>query len=268
MASFARRDADIELYKPIFIAGVSGIGSVGRIAADLLIEQLHAVRLVRFYSDDLPPTARVDDDCSVAVPSYGLWAARLESRDVMILRGDCQATSLQGQASLAREAFREALKHDPSLTIALGGCYMDDQEAPARLLGAVTDPRMKKRFEAHGIEFVPGTPDQGIAGMPGTLMALCEAYEVDGLCMIAETGGLFDDPLGARSIVEALSGILGVDIDASSLREDDAVQDEEPSAEADPPYFGRASLPREAALPCSALEMVFHYPPVDLGQLS
>ena len=158
MASFARRDAEIELDKPILIAGVSGIGNVGRIAADLLVDQLHAVRLVRLYSDDLPQMAHVGDDCSVAVPSYGLWAARLKDRDVMILRGDCQATSLQGQACLAREAFREALRHDPSLAIALGGCYMDGQDVPTRLLGAVTDPSMKARFEAYGIEFVPGNP--------------------------------------------------------------------------------------------------------------
>ena len=105
--------------------------------------------------------------------------------------------------------------------------------------------------------------------MPGTLMALCEAYKVDGLCMIAETGGLFDDPLGARSIVKALSGILGVEIDASCLCKDNAPQAEEPSAETDPPYFGRASIrPGEVALSCADLEMIFHDPPVHLGQLS
>ena len=238
MASFARHDFRPVLRDPILIAGLPGVGDVGRIAADLMADQLHARRMARFFSDDLPPVAYVDESCSARAPCHSLWVARADDADVVLLRGECQAASLQGQMSLARDAFEEVLEHDPSLVITLGGCYVDGKDGPPRLLGAVSDRRLKPLFETAGIDFVPGEPINGIAGASGALITLCEEYGVDCLSIVAETSGLFEDPLGAKAVVEALSRILNVEMDTSSLSGGDAPCEEAQAPGSDPPYFG------------------------------
>ncbi len=239
MASFARFDSRPLLKDPILIAGLPGVGDIGKIAVDLIADQLHAERLVRIFSDDLPATVYVDEDCCIEAPCFSLWLARLKDADVVFLRGNCQATSIQGQISLAKKAFELVLEHDPSLVISLGGSCIEDSEKSPRLLGAVTEPGMKQLFELYGIDLVPEEPMMGIGGVAGALMALCDAYGVDGLCIVAETSGMFEDNMGAKAIVDALSSLLGVEIDTSCLSEDtNEPPEDEPFQEQDPPYFG------------------------------
>ncbi len=239
MASFARYDLKPKLKDPVLIAGLPGVGDIGKIAVDFISEQLHAERIARFYSDDLPTTVYVDDDCSIEAPCHSLWLLRLEDMDVLFLRGNCQATSIQGQMSLAKDVFEYLLDNDPSLVVSLGGCYIEGSERTPRLLGATTEPSMKEIFEMYGIEFVPGEPLMGIGGIAGALMTLCDAYHVDGLCIVAETSGLSEDNMGARAIVDALANLLGVEIDSSCLSEDaEEAAEEESSQEPDPSYFG------------------------------
>ncbi|NLU03902.1 MAG: proteasome assembly chaperone family protein, partial [Methanothermobacter sp.] len=53
---------DIELSSPIFIEALPGIGHVGKLAADHIIDELKAVKFAELYSPSFPPQVLVDED--------------------------------------------------------------------------------------------------------------------------------------------------------------------------------------------------------------
>lgn len=51
-----------ELDDPVFIEGVPGIGLVGKLAVDHLVEELDSKPVRRVYSEYFPPAISVDED--------------------------------------------------------------------------------------------------------------------------------------------------------------------------------------------------------------
>ena len=164
MASSVSYDSRPALRRPVFIEGLPGVGNIGKLAADLISEQLGAIRFARIYSDDLPPQVVLDDECIAEAACNELWYADIGDRDVVFLLGEFQGTTPAGQYNLSETAFRIVLPHDPSLVLTLGG-YGTGQLTPApRVLGAVSRPEMKPDLEAAGVGFYPGEPQGGIVG--------------------------------------------------------------------------------------------------------
>ena len=50
------------LDEPVLIEGLPGVGNVGKLAAEHLVEQLKATKFADIYSKFFPPQVLVDDD--------------------------------------------------------------------------------------------------------------------------------------------------------------------------------------------------------------
>jgi len=53
---------DIELDNPIFIEALPGLGHVGKLAADHMIDELGATKFAEIYSPTFPPQVLVKDE--------------------------------------------------------------------------------------------------------------------------------------------------------------------------------------------------------------
>lgn len=53
---------EVELDQPIFIEALPGIGHVGKLAADHIIDELNATKFAELYSPSFPPQVLVDDN--------------------------------------------------------------------------------------------------------------------------------------------------------------------------------------------------------------
>ena len=219
MASSVSYDRRPALRRPVFIEGLPGVGNIGKLAADLICEQLGAVRFARIYSDDLPPQVVLDDECIAEAACNELWYADIGDRDVVFLLGEFQGTTPAGQYNLSETAFRIVLHHDPSLVLTLGG-YGTGQLTPApRVLGAVSRPEMKPDLEAAGVGFYPGEPQGGIVGAAAMVLAFGKMYGIDSACIMGETSGYIVDYRSARNVVNSVCALLGIDVDTSSFQE-------------------------------------------------
>jgi uncharacterized protein (TIGR00162 family) len=204
----------------ILIEGLPGVGNVGKLAAEHLIDELKAEKFAEIYSKFFPPQVLVDDDGVVKLVNNELFYYKQNAKlkhDLIFLIGDYQGLSPEGQYNLSSKVLDLALKYGVKLIITLGGYGLGRMVDKPRVLGAVSNKDMIEEMKGHGIVFQRGEPGSGIVGASGLLLGLGKINAVDGVCLMGETSGYFADPKSAQEVLKVLTKILKVKIDFSEL---------------------------------------------------
>ncbi len=210
-----------DLKRPILIEGLPGVGNVGKIAVDFLCDALKAVKFGTIYSENFPPQVTLDDQCVIQPACNELYYIKdLNGRDVIFLRGDCQGSTPEGQYIICEDVTTEVLlKLDVSYIYTLGGYGTGAMVDTPRVLGAVSDAKLKTKLEEHGVVFSPGEPAAGIVGASALFIMFGKMYGIDSACLMGETSGYFVDHKSAAAVLQVLESILGVTLDKKDLEE-------------------------------------------------
>lgn len=209
------------LNSPVLIGGLPGIGNIGKIAAEYLIEKLKMEKMADMYSQYLPPQVFIGDDGITHLVKNSIYYKKFPNKnDLMILVGDFQGTTQEGQYELSYLVLELAKKFNVSAVYTLGGYSTGKISETPRVLGAVTDINLQQTLEDGGVVFPKGEPGGGIVGSAGLMLGMGkELFEIDGACLMGETSGYFADPKGAREVIKVLSKILGVKISLEDIEE-------------------------------------------------
>jgi uncharacterized protein (TIGR00162 family) len=211
----------IKLNDPILIEGLPGIGNVGKIAAEYVVEKLKMEKYADIFSEYLPPQVFMDDSGVVRLVSMALYYKKMpKTKDLLVLVGDFQGTTQEGQYELSYFILELAKKLNVSMIYTLGGYSIGKIPENPRVLGAITNESMLKPLMAGGVVFPKGEPGGGIVGSAGLILGLGkELFDLKGACLMGETSGYFADPKGARVLVKALVNLLNLKIDIADLDE-------------------------------------------------
>ena len=71
--------ADPELREPVLVEGLPGVGHVGKLAAEHLLEEFESTLVRRVYADEFPPQVDVDDDGVASLTHASFHAVDLSS---------------------------------------------------------------------------------------------------------------------------------------------------------------------------------------------
>jgi uncharacterized protein (TIGR00162 family) len=71
--------ADPELREPVLVEGLPGVGHVGKLAAEHLLEEFESTLVRRVYADEFPPQVDVDDDGVASLTCASFHAVDLSS---------------------------------------------------------------------------------------------------------------------------------------------------------------------------------------------
>lgn len=204
----------------IFIEGLPGVGNVGKLAAEHLIDELKAEKFADIYSKYFPPQVLVDDDGVVKLVNNELYFVKHNKKlknDLLFLVGDYQGLTPEGQYNLSDKLLDIAEGFGVKLIITLGGYGLGRMIDKPKVLGAVSNPKMIKEMKDYGVVFQRGEPGSGIVGASGLLLGLGKIKDIDGVCLMGETSGYFADPKSAQEVLKVLTKILEVKIDFSEL---------------------------------------------------
>ena len=211
-----------KLKNPILIEGLPGIGNVGKIAIDFLIEELKAKKLYSLFSHTLPPSVFVNDDDLVELPRIEVYYKKLEKgkNDLLILTGDVQPVDEVSSYSFCESIIDLLKKFKGKEIVTTGGIGL--QEVPEKPKVFITG-NTKKIVEKYGrsariekkIHGVVGP----IVGVSGLLIGLGDRRNVDGVALLAET---FAHPMylgvkGAQEILRVLNIRFRLGIDLNRL---------------------------------------------------
>jgi len=210
------------LKDPIFVEGLPGVGNVGKLAAEHLVEEIKAKRFAVIFSRYFPPQVLVTDDGTIKLVRNELYYWRREGGngpDLVVLVGDYQGLTPEGQYVLAARMVDVCVELGVRRIYTLGGFGVGRMVEDPRVLGAVTKAELLPEMRAKGVTFSKGEPGSGIVGASGLLLGLGDIKGIPAVCLMGETSGYFIDPSAARKLVVILSGLLGIKVDLSKLEE-------------------------------------------------
>ena len=213
---------ELGLNAPIMLEGLPGVGNVGKLAAEHLISEVKAEKFASIFSKYFPPQVMVEEDGIARLVSNELYyhkATGSEKHDLIILVGDYQGLTPEGQFLLSSAMVDFAKKYHVSKLITLGGFGVGHMVEEPRVLGAASDKKMVAELRELGVTLTRGEPGSGIVGASGLLLAFAQLCAIPAACLMGETSGYFVDPASARALLKKLQGILGLPIDLSKLDE-------------------------------------------------
>ena len=212
---------EVELDNPIFIEALPGLGHVGKLAADHMIDELGATKFAEIYSPTFPPQVLVKDEGVIENMFNELYYLRdvgEDNLDLIILVGNTQSLSPEGQYLTCKEILEFVKQFDIDRIYTLGGMVTSPQpvENP-KVFGAATKEANIELLKEADIEIRAN--DGGIVGASGLFLGLGVRQGIQGSCLMGETPGYFIDAEAAEAILKKLSFLLNFEINTDKLDE-------------------------------------------------
>lgn len=206
---------DVELDRPVMIEGLPGVGLVGKIATDHVIDELDMEAIGYVDCDGLPKIAVYGDNGHEVETPVRIYAD--PERDVLALQSDIPV-SRQAAPGFA-EILVDWLESVDALPLFLSGLALEEPKpdvAPTVYGVATGDSAVE--LEENDID-PPG--ERGVIGGPtGALVNRASHRSLDSCCLIVESDPQFPDPAAARQLIaHAIEPIAGISVSTDDLVE-------------------------------------------------
>jgi len=208
-----------KLNNPILIEGLPGIGNVGKLAVEHLIEETKAKKFAEIYSKDFPPQVFINTDGTVKLVNNEFYyiKSKKNERDIVLLTGDYQGLSSQGQYELVEKILDICEELNIKELFTLGGYGLGHEIENPKVLCATTDKSLVKVMKKYGAVFKKNEPGGGIVGASGLLLGIGKIRGFQGTCFMGETPGYLVDPKSAKAVLKILMKVTNLKVGLSAL---------------------------------------------------
>lgn len=208
---------------PIVIEGLPGIGNVGKIAADFLIDALKAKKIYEVVSNDFPHCVFVNENNLVELPSIEIYHKELGNRSLLILAGDVQPLTEVSCYEFCNSLLDTFQKENVQEIITLGGialqkipvkprvhCTGNSKKIVQKYLGSDNDQKAAYGFVGP------------IIGVSGVLPGLAGKRNIPSATLLAETFGHpnYIGVRGAKELLRVLNKELNLKLRVDDLNEE------------------------------------------------
>lgn len=207
---------------PVFVEGLPGVGHVGKLAAQHLVDSGQAKLWLTLHSPDFPPQVAVDENGILRLLKAEVWLlpAQGKSPSLLVMTGDAQPMSGPGQHDLVEAVLDRIAALGCKELYTLGGYGTGTRVDKPEVLAAATDVKTVARLRKLGLRFPDeDSPGGGIIGASGLFLGLGALRGMTGACLMGETNGYLVDPKAARAVLEALGKVLGRKLDLAGLQD-------------------------------------------------
>ncbi|MCJ7761578.1 PAC2 family protein [Candidatus Bathyarchaeota archaeon] len=206
------------LEDPILIQGLPGLGFVGKIVVDFLIDQLKPTKFAELYS---PNIALPDGDVGVTVeldstftlPKYEFYAYTNNKPHVILLTGDTQPNPW-GQYNIAKSVLDFVEGFKCRTVVAVGGYALQRREmeivyAVGSEPSIVSD--LKEKFNVQ--------PAQSgmIKGAFGVTLGLGKGRNLKCLGLLGATVGTYPDLRASRNVIRMVASMFDLPVVLSDI---------------------------------------------------
>jgi len=207
-----------KLRDPVLIQGLPGLGLVGKIAVDYLIEELRPKMIAELYSDylflpDGKSGVLVDFNGICHLPHYEFYAY-INSKgkvDIILLAGDTQPVSW-AQYMVAEKVIDYVRTLGVRKIITLGGTIT--QARRKEVFAVANDDSLLKWLSSYGVK-----PSRGgaVTGACGVLVGLARLYDMEAFSLMGSVGEIYPDPEASKAVLEVLIKMFNIPVSLSKL---------------------------------------------------
>lgn len=213
--SFIRCAEKPKLKQPLLIVGLPGIGFVSKLAVDHLVRELKAKPFATLYSPHFPNQVLALKNGRLRPFSMRFYHAKLKKRDVVLVRGDLQPLTVEGQYEVSAHVLSFFQSIGGVDVLAMAGYAVNPVPKNPSIYSFSTSKQLWSNLQKAGAKST--TVIVPIVGMAGLVPALSKLYGLRGACLLVETPGNTVDAVGAKHLVAFLGKWLGEDFDVKAL---------------------------------------------------
>lgn len=209
-----------KLENPVLIEGLPGIGNVGKIAVDFIVEKLGAKKLYNVFSYYLPHSVFVNEDNLVELPKIEIYYKKSRNgRDMLFLVGDSQPVDEPSCYAFCRRVLNVVAEYGCKEIVTLGGVGLKEIPKEPKLYLTGTDSKIIKKYSSKSTETNLYGVIGPIVGVSGILVALSRLKGQAGVAILGETLGhpMFVGVHTAKIMLDYLSEKLSFKINLKDL---------------------------------------------------
>ncbi len=209
-----------KLNKPLLIEGLPGIGNVGKVAVDFLIDELDAKKLYEITSYTFPHSVFVNEDNLVELPIVEVFYKRFTGKkDILLLGGDVQPIDEISSYEFSDKILDIVQKLKGNEIITLGGIGLADIPKKPKVYCTGNTKKAIDRYKDDTLSSNLYGVVGPIVGVSGLLLGLASRRKMEAVSFLAETYGhpMYLGIKGAKEILKLLNKKLELKIDINKL---------------------------------------------------
>lgn len=204
---------DVSLDDPVLVEGLPGVGLVGKIAADHIVDEFDMELYGTVHCESLAPVGVYHEDAREVQPPVRIYAAPAE--DLLVLQSDVPVNE-EAVREFA-DCFTAWLADVDATPVYLTGLAAKKGDSPPAMHGVATNGG-GARLDDLDVDL---PPESGvISGPTGALVNRAGEQGVESVALVVESDPQFPDPEASRILIEhGIGPLSGVDVDVSELVE-------------------------------------------------
>ena len=218
-----------KLKNPILIEGLPGMGNVGKIAVDFMIDNLKAKKMLEIKSHHFPNSVFVNEKNLVELPKIEMYYKNIKDKSIIFLAGDVQPTNEKSCYAFCEEILNVVEKLNTKEIITLGGIGLPEDPQKPTVYTTGNNKKIIDKYKAKQISTNLYGFVGPIIGVSGVLLGLSSERKIPAISFLAET---FGHPnhlgvKGAREILNVLNKNLKLNMNLKDLDNEIKELDEE-----------------------------------------
>ena len=213
-----------KLNNPLLIEGLPGIGNVGKVAVDFLIDELKAEKMYEITSYSFPHSVFVNEDNLVELPMIEVFYKKFNGKkqDLILLGGDVQPVDEVGSYEFSEKILDVLEQFKGKEVITLGGIGLAEVPKKPKVYCTGNNKRIIKKYKSGMVNDKLYGVVGPIVGISGLLVGLAKRRNIDGISFLAETYGhpMYLGIKGSIEILKVLDKKLNLKINMSRLNKE------------------------------------------------
>jgi uncharacterized protein len=209
---------NVQLKSPILIEGLPGIGNVGKVAVDFLVDELNAKRIYEIRSYTLPHSVFINEKNLVELPKIEIYHKKINNKDFLFLSGDVQPSDEVSCYEFSEKIVEICRKHDCKDMITLGGIGLMDIPKKPKLYCTGNTKKAVDKYNDKSLNCDLYGIVGPIVGVSGLLLGMADK-DMNAIAILAETYGhpMYLGVKGAKEILKFLKRKFRLKVDIEKL---------------------------------------------------
>jgi uncharacterized protein len=198
---------EIKLKEPFLIEGFQGVGMVGTLAAQYLVQKLNAKRIGYVEAPELPSMAILVE----GEVRHPIRVHASKQKNLLIIESEVPLPKLM-LPELGKKIVDWAKQRGVSRIICLEGFAAARKKEPT-IYGVVSDKELEKEIRDHVKILKTGI----IIGLTARILLEAKFKQMPVVCLISESHSEFPDGIAAAALLKKLNEIYNLEIDVEPL---------------------------------------------------